>query len=85
MSPAAGAHAARQQAEHGERGHGLAAAGFADQAHDLARPDLQADPLGDPPDAAPAGILQGQRLDLRASGAHAGQRMRPHAAARLSP
>ena len=78
------AHAARREAEHGERGHGLAAAGFADQAHDLARPDLEADPLGDPPYAAPPGILQGQRLDLEGRRA-AGQRMRPHAAARLSP
>ncbi len=56
--------AARQQPLHRERGHRLAAAQLADQADDLARPDLQADGIGQPGGAAPAVVDDRERIDL---------------------
>ena len=52
-----------QKAEDGERRHGLARAGFADEADDLPRPDLQARPVDDPCGAACARELDAQVVD----------------------
>ncbi len=57
--PAAG----RQQAEDGQRRHGLAAAGFADDAERLPRGEVQVDAVKGPDGAAAAGDVDMQVLD----------------------
>ena len=76
--------AARQQAHEGERGHGLAAAGFADDAQRLAAVDMKIDIADGVQNPGRHVDLDGQALDLEHRSAslrarHAGQ-LRPSGA-----